>query len=234
MRDSHETYIDYGTVITSLVKNARNALKETGSMKIRRFPTLLVQGFFALLPLIVTLYTGILAFRLVENVVDNVLSLFPKVLQEDFFFVIAVEAISVVVFIAFLIFFGYLTRSLAGKAIVKSIKAFFSFIPGLNSVYGAAEQVVAVLSGEKKNFFQHPVLVEYPSPGIWAIAFNTGEIDTKDSLTKQRRYTIFIPTTPNPTSGFLAVVTEEKIREFDISAEDAIKLILTGGIVKAD
>lgn len=201
-------------------------------MKIKGFPALL-QGFLALLPLIVTVYVGLLIFRIVEGAVDNIVPLFPAVFRNSLPFVIAIEIVVVFIFLIALAFFGFLVRTLIGKAIMKALKSMFTIIPGLSSIYHATEQVVSVLSSKKKNFFNHPVLVEYPSPGIWAIAFSTGEIDTKGSLTGGRRYTVFIPTTPNPTSGFLAVMTEDKIREFDISVEDAIKLVLTGGIVKA-
>ena len=201
-------------------------------MKIRKFPYLLLQGFFALLPLIVTVYVGLLIFKIVEGLADNIVPFFPAEMTNRLPFVIAVEVIIVFLFVIALAFFGYLVRTFIGKIIMKAVKSLFSILPGLNAVYRATEQVATVLSSEKKNFFNHPVLVEYPSPGIWAVAFNTGEIDTRKSLSEGRRYTVFIPTTPNPTSGFLAIMTEDKIREFDISAEDAIKLILTGGIVK--
>ena len=77
------------------------------------------------------------------------------------------------------------------------------------------------------------MLVQYPSPGIWAVAFNTGEVgEAFVKLGHEKSYTVFITTTPNPTSGFLAVVREEQIKKLDISVEDAIKMILTGGMVK--
>lgn len=207
-------------------------LKKINIMKIRKFPYLLLQGFFAFLPLIVTVYVGLLIFKIVEGVADNIVPFFPVEMTNRLPFVIAVEIIVVFLFVIALAFFGYLVRTFIGKLIMKTLKSLFSILPGLNAIYRATVQVVSVLSSEKKNFFNHPVLVEYPSPGIWAVAFNTGEIDTNKSLSERRRYTVFIPTTPNPTSGFLAIMTEDKIREFDISAEDAIKLILTGGIVK--
>ena len=201
-------------------------------MKTKRFTSLLFQGFFALLPLIITVYVGLFIFRFIEGAADNIISIFPQDLSTSLFFVIAIEIVVVIIFIIALAFFGFLVRTLLGKAIMRALKSMFSIIPGLNSIYRATEQVVTVLSSKENNFFNHPVLVEYPSTGIWTIAFNTGEIDTKKTLTEEGRFTVFIPTTPNPTSGFLAIMTEDKIREFDISAEDALKLILTGGIVK--
>lgn len=201
-------------------------------MKVKRFPAFLVQGFTALLPLIVTLYIGMFAFRFGENIFDNIIPLFPLPLQNNIAFVIIVEIIIFVLSLLGLALFGMLVHSIIGKGLLRLVKSIFSLIPGLNVVYRATEQVVSVITSDKKAFFNHPVLVEYPSPGIWVIGFNTGVIDTLNSLPKQRYYTIFIPTTPNPTSGFLAIMPEDKIRAFAISAEDAIKIILTGGIVK--
>ncbi|MBN1498967.1 MAG: DUF502 domain-containing protein [Spirochaetes bacterium] len=101
----------------------------------------------------------------------------------------------------------------------------------MNTVYKASEQVISVIA-QKQPFYNNPVLIEYPTPGVWAVAFNTGEIDFKEFTDGKKRFTVFIPTTPNPTSGFMAIIPEDKLKKLDINAEDALKLILTGGIIK--
>ena len=201
-------------------------------MNIRKFPVLLLQGFLALLPLIVTTYIGLWIFNIMKSGVDIIIPLLPEILQDNLIMMIIFKIIILIAFAIALAFLGFLARSIIGKSLLKFIKYLFSMIPGLGAIYHATEQVVSVFSGEKKNFFEHPVLVEYPSPGIWALAFNTGEIDIKTSQNDLRTFTVFLPTSPNPTSGFLALLPEDKIKSIDISTEDAIKLILTGGIVK--
>ena len=200
--------------------------------RLKKFPSLFIQGFFALLPVIVTVYSAIVIFGFFNNIGDIIISLLPDFLTRNVIIIFLLKIFLIAFFVCFLAFFGLLVRSIIGKGLLKMAKSFFGLIPGLNVVYKATEQVVAVLTSEKKSFFRKPVLVEYPSPGIWAIAFNTGEVRIAKANGDLKRYTIFIPTTPNPTSGFLAVLTEDKIRDLDMSAEDAIKLILTGGIVK--
>lgn len=201
-------------------------------MKTKKISTLLLNGFLALLPLGVTFYIGNIIFKSIKEIMVLILPYFPDGFKDNriLFFIVVLG--TVLSFLILLSVFGLLLKTIIGKAILKFIRSIFLFIPGLSSIYKATEQVASIMSNEKNNFFSHPILVEYPSAGIWTIAFNTGEIDVSSTLDKQIRYTVFIPTTPNPTSGFLAIMTKDKIKEFNIPAEDAIKLILTGGIVK--
>jgi uncharacterized membrane protein len=120
-----------------------------------------------------------------------------------------------------------------GKAALGWVDAFFGRVPVINSVYTSTRQVVDVFRSGKRQLFTNPVLAEYPSPGIWSLGFNTGEMEDAGILDGGKRYTIFIPQTP-PTGGFLAVLSEKQIRRLNISAEDAIKMILTGGMVKKE
>lgn len=203
-------------------------------IKYRNLRSFIIQGFLAILPLSITVYVTFIIFRFIEKIVENVLLLFPDFIINNVLFIVLLEIITFIFLLLMLALFGRIVRTIIGKSILKLIQSFFSFIPGLNVVYRAMNQIVTILSSEKKSFYKHPVLVEYPSSGIWTIAFNTGEIDLKDALPGEKLYTIFIPTTPNPTSGFLAIMSKSKIRDFEIPVVDAIKLILTGGIVKTD
>ncbi len=201
-------------------------------MKLKKISTSLLQGFFVLLPIIVTFYIGNIIFQLIKDLTDLIIPLLPEIVKSNTFLIFSIHLGIILLCLILLVLIGILVKTIIGKTIMNTIRAVFSRIPGLGSVYRATEQVTSVISNDKNNFFNRPVLVEYPSTGIWAIGFNTGEIDLNNTLDNNLRYTIFIPTTPNPTSGFLAVMTKDKIKDFNVSAEDAIKLILTGGIIK--
>ena len=147
---------------------------------------------------------------------------------------LAQVAVAVVVVFAAVMFFGIVIRTVIGSALLRWVDGLFKNVPGLSTIYFSTKQVVDIVRPGKKQFFTHPVMVEYPSSDIWAIGFNTGELKSNgfSNADMKKRYTVFIPTTPNPTSGFLAVLPEDKIYKLDVSAEDAVKMILTGGIIK--
>lgn len=192
-----------------------------------------IQGLLALLPLIVTGYVVFLLMSFVSGFTDRVLKLLPGFISDIGVLRITIECISVAIVFFAIMFFGIFVRTVIGSKILTMIDSFFEKLPGLNRIYNATKQVAEIFRSGDRQFFTEPVLVQYPSPGIWAVAFNTGEVgEAFKKMGHVKSYTVFIPTTPNPTSGFLAVIPEDKIRKLDIPVEDAIKLILTGGMVK--
>lgn len=199
----------------------------------KRVVTYFIQGLLSLLPLLVTGYVVFLLFSIVRGLAEHVMVLLPQSISNIGFIRIALQGIFVGLVFLSIVIFGMIVSTMVGTKILKMVDNFFAKVPGLNRIYKATKQVAEVFRSGKKQFFTHPVLVQYPSPGIWAVAFNTG--DASEMCSHEGRgkfYTVFIPTTPNPTSGFLAIVNQDQIRKLDITVEDAIKLILTGGMVK--
>ncbi|MBN1983069.1 MAG: DUF502 domain-containing protein [Chitinivibrionales bacterium] len=192
------------------------------------------EGMVTILPLAITVTILTAIFRFFLHRLDTVIYLIPQQYREMPLMPLAAEIVALIILCIFLTLLGLLVNTLFGKYFVNRIDSVLGNIPFVNIIYRSTRQLLDLVSMDKEQFFMQPVIVEYPSPGLWAIGFNTGEITNKTPLDKSKRYyTIFIPTTPNPTSGFLTVIPEDKIRQFDISIEDAIKLILTGGMVKS-
>ncbi|MBN1308254.1 MAG: DUF502 domain-containing protein [Chitinispirillaceae bacterium] len=203
---------------------------------LRKAVTLFIQGFLALLPLIVSIYVILFLFSFVEGAAEQAIIMLPATLGRLQVVRFIIQLVLMALLFFAIVFFGIFIRTVVGSSLMKWIDGFFNRMPGLNTIYFSTKQVVDVFRSGKKQFFTHPVLVEYPSPGIWSIGFNTGELAENGLFTvdHKKRFTVFIPTTPNPTSGFLAVLTEDKIRQLNVTVEDAIKMILTGGMVKWD
>ncbi len=205
----------------------------------RKHPSLvsyMLQGIFALLPVAVTVAVITFLFRLVERRLDNVLVFLPTALRENRTVVVGAEIALFLLVCLALAVWGMLVRTLVGRAVTRLMERVVGAIPGVGTVYHATRQVIEVFSLDKERFFARPVLVEYPCQGIWMVAFSTGvmkssqlPLDSEDETYS----TVFIPTTPNPTSGYLAVVPRSKVRQLDMSTEDAVKMVLTGGVVKA-
>jgi uncharacterized membrane protein len=105
-------------------------------------------------------------------------------------------------------------------------------MPVIRSVYSAIKQVFETILAQQSNAFREAVLIEYPRRGIWAIGFITGTTKGEvQNLTLEETVNIFLPTTPNPTSGFLLFVPREEVVPLDMSVEEAVKMVISGGIV---
>ncbi|MBN2309370.1 MAG: DUF502 domain-containing protein [Candidatus Hydrogenedentes bacterium] len=125
---------------------------------------------------------------------------------------------------------GVLTRHIIGRKIIALGEKIVKVVPLVNRVYSAVQQIRDVFIGRKGTVFQKVVLVEYPRPGMTAVAFVTaGEQGVVQEATGQDLVAVFVPTTPNPTSGYLVYLAPNEIQEIDISVEEAMKLIVSGG-----
>ena len=105
-------------------------------------------------------------------------------------------------------------------------------MPVVRTIYGAIKQIMETVMSTNSESFREVVLVEYPRKGIWVIGFVTGETKGEvQSLNKNQLINIFIPTTPNPTSGFLLFLPKQDLVYLDMKVEDAVKMVISGGIV---
>ena len=130
---------------------------------------------------------------------------------------------------------GFMTTNLIGKRLIEVGEQFIFRIPLVKNVYAAVKQISDAMLSSPGKKYRRVVLIEYPRKGIYTLAFVTGvakgEIQKK---TQSNVINLFLPTTPNPTSGFYLMVSENDVIDLDISVEDAFKLLISGGMVSAD
>ncbi|RZM77744.1 DUF502 domain-containing protein [Leptolyngbya iicbica] len=127
---------------------------------------------------------------------------------------------------------GLMARNIAGRWLLDLGERIVQSIPLAGSVYKTLQQLLQTVFQDSKSRFRRVILVEYPRRGLWAVAFVTGTVLTSEaSATTTPMLSVFIPTTPNPTSGWYAVVPESDVINLSISIEDAFKVLLSGGIV---
>lgn len=130
---------------------------------------------------------------------------------------------------------GWLTAGYVGRSVLGLGENIVARMPVIRNVYSAIKQIFETVLAHKSQAFRQAVLVEYPRRGLWTVAFVTGETEGEvQSLTKEDVVSIYVPTTPNPTSGFLLFVPREDIVELHMSVEEAIKYVISGGIVTPD
>lgn len=190
----------------------------------------LVAGTLVLLPLGVTLWV----FVTLINVADGLLNLVPKSLQPETYLGYPIPGTGVLATFLLVLVVGVATRYYTGRRIVELYEAVLLRVPVLSGVYQGFKQLVETLFTNQGRHFRQVVLIEYPRPGAFAIAFLTNEhsyLDIDDIEDSDRLVSVFLPTTPNPTSGFYLMLRREEIRVCDISVEEAFKLIMSAGIV---
>jgi uncharacterized membrane protein len=140
--------------------------------------------------------------------------------------------IGLIVMFAVLTLIGFITAGFAGRALVRLGERFLSRMPVVRSVYGTLKQLFETVLNQSSRSFREVVLVEYPRRGIGAIGFVTGPTQGEiQERTEGDLINVFLPTTPNPTSGFLLFVRRKDLIHLDMTVEDGIKLVISGGIV---
>ncbi|MEC8946298.1 MAG: DUF502 domain-containing protein [Candidatus Neomarinimicrobiota bacterium] len=130
-----------------------------------------------------------------------------------------------------LIIVGFFARNVLGKRVVNWVEGIFTRIPLIGMIYSTTKQIIQSISGTKNNSFQKVVFIEYPRKGVWTLGFVTKETHNDND---ERFYNLFVPTTPNPTSGFFLIIPVEDVKETDISIEEGFQMIVSSGMVSGD
>ena len=188
-------------------------------------------GLAVIIPVFITAY---LIWSTIGIVDGWVLPLIPEKYAIDKFIGIDVKGIGVIIFLLFTVFIGSLTKGYFGRTILKSVESLVDRMPVVRSIYNGIKQIAETVFSQSNNSFERACLVEYPRKGIWAVAFvstkTKGEVSEKIGKNKEL-FSIFLPTTPNPTSGFLLFLPEKDIIFLDMTVEDAAKLVISAGLV---
>ena len=145
---------------------------------------------------------------------------------------IAIPGVGLLIVFLGLIIIGALTAGLLGRIFLRTSERILNQMPIVRSVYSAIKQVLETVLAKRATAFRQVVLLEYPRKGIWAIGFVSGA--TKGEVAQklnQPMVNVFLPTTPNPTSGFLLFVPKDGVQVLEMTIEEGIKLVVSGGIV---
>lgn len=188
-------------------------------------------GLVVVLPFFLTANIVWIIFKIVGRFftpfLTKILEMFVPVRIPGF----AVIFVSAIVTLLLIWFIGILVSNFIGKKLLQIAEELLLKIPMASGIYGATKKLMRVFFMDK-SAFQRVVLIEWPRKGVYSVAFMTaeamGEIQKK---TKEEVVNVFMPTTPNPTTGFLVLVPKNEIIQLDMSVDDAIKLIISGGIV---
>ncbi len=193
--------------------------------KIRRY---FITGLLVILPLYITLYFLIVLFRIIDGVWGKIINFYIK---KHLGFTI--PGLGVLLAIITVLVAGFLATHFLGRSLFKTVESWFLKFPIVRQVYPAVRQIVNFFVSKERTAFKKVALVEYPSKGIWSVGFvtNDGFREAQEKSGKELVH-VFIGTTPTPLSGFLVLIPKDQVKFLDISIEDGIKLIVSGGILK--
>ncbi|MDY6853701.1 MAG: DUF502 domain-containing protein [Thermodesulfobacteriota bacterium] len=193
-----------------------------------RIKNYFIMGLLATIPISVTIYI----LRVIIGTMDNILQILPSTFHPNTYLSFHIPGLGLIATLVLIFIIGVLTQSFLGRKVVSIGEWMLSKIPLVRNIYIAIKQLVGAIFVQNSREFKRVVMVEYPRKELWVIGFVTGitegEVQTK---TKKRVVNVFVPTTPNPTSGFYLLVPEKDIISLDMTVEDAFKLVVSGGIV---
>ena len=194
-------------------------------LRLRRY---FVAGLLIWLPIVAT--GLILKFSI--NLIDRTLLLIPPKFRPENLIGFEVPGLGVILTLVILLLTGLIVANFLGRRVVNAWESLLSRIPLVSSVYGAIKQVTASLFSDASQSFREVVLVQYPRKGLWALAFVTGETPKKfKQAVGQELINIYVPTTPNPTSGVYVMTPRDEVKRLDIPVEVGLKMILSAGVV---
>jgi uncharacterized membrane protein len=193
--------------------------------------TSFLTGIVVIAPIGLTLWLIWTAIGWIDNVV---LPFVPARYRPTEVFGLDVPGVGVAIFLVFAVLVGWLAKGLIGSTFISWGESLVDRMPVVRSIYNAVKQIAETVFAQAETSFERACLVEYPRPGIWAIAFVS--TSAKGELAERvrsgsRLISIFLPTTPNPTSGFLLFVPEDDVILLDMKVEDAAKLVISAGLV---
>ena len=198
---------------------AKNPKKKSFALILRNY---FITGVVVLIPIGFTLYLSKILIGLSSKIL-------PENINPNSYLPFAIPGIEIIISLIFITFVGGLSLSFLGKKLLKLIDDLFKRIPLLRTIYSAISQMTETFS-KKDNDKKSVVLVEYPRKGVWAVGFATRENTTEMAKkTNQKLINVFVPTTPNPTSGFLLMFPIDEVIYLNMTFEEASKFIVSAG-----
>ena len=188
-------------------------------------------GLAVAIPLAVTV---LLISWLVRKVDGLIKPLIPEKYNPDTYLSFHVPGIGLLISIIFIWFLGVMAKNFFGAKLLGLGEWFLHKVPFVNTIYGTVKQIVTAVTSQKDRAFQEVCLIEYPRKGLYAIGFITKDLGGAPAKVLEKGFVcVFVPTTPNPTSGFLLFVKRDELDILDMTPEEGIKMIISSGMVSS-
>jgi uncharacterized membrane protein len=188
----------------------------------------LIGGLLIWVPIMITVWV----VRFLSGILDQSLLLLPPPWRPEALFGTYIPGLGIILSLLILFFTGVLVKNLFGGQMVAGIESLVRRIPVVGAVYSGAKTFSETVLSDKGESFKQVVMVEFPRRGVYSIGFITSlDLDEVQARTAQEVTCVFVPTTPNPTTGFLVLIPKDEITHMDMSVDEAFKMLLTLGVV---
>ncbi|MBO8159899.1 DUF502 domain-containing protein [Thermosyntropha sp.] len=188
----------------------------------RRLASLFLAGLATLLPLVISIYFIYWIFKTVDSILAPVLKHYIGH---------TIPGLGFLITITLVILIGLISTNIAGRKIITWWENLFIQIPLLGKIYGTVKRITSSLFSKEKSSFRQVALIEFPRPGIYSLAFVTND---EVPFMEEEVYTLFVPTTPNPTSGWFIIMPKDKVRILDIGVDRGIEMVISAGMVNGN
>jgi uncharacterized membrane protein len=187
-----------------------------------------ITGLLIWVPLAITLWV----LNFIITAMEPTLRLLPQKLRPETWLGIDIPGFGLIFALAIILLTGLLTANFLGQRLVTFWESLLGRIPVVRSIYSSVKQVSDTLLSDSGNAFRKALLVQYPREGCWTIAFQTGLPATEVAkLLPESMISVYVPTTPNPTSGFFLMMKSTEVRELNMSVDEALKYVVSMGVV---
>ncbi len=194
--------------------------------RLRRY---LLTGILVTAPITITIYLTYIFLTFIDS---KVVHLLPEEWYSALYAKTTIPGLGLVIVIAVFIVIGWLATNFLGRLFIRISEYIVNIMPGVRTLYSAIKQIFETIMASQSNAFREVVMLEYPRKGIWSIGFVTGRSEGEvQELTEEETINVFVPTTPNPTSGYLLFVPRKELKYLKMSVEDGVKLVVSAGII---
>ena len=203
-------------------------LKRNWKSKMKTFRTYLVAGLLIWVPVMITVFI----VRFLIGMSDKALLLIPMKFRPESLLGFNIPGLGVIFAIAVLLLTGLIARNYFGKYIVAGWERLMSRIPIVRNIYSGARQIAETVFADNSKAFSKVCLIQYPREGVWSLCFKTStEAGEVQARTKSPVVSVFVPTTPNPTSGFVVMIPVDDVIELDMGVDEGLRMIISLGVV---
>jgi len=207
-------------------ETSTEAIKPTFLGKIR---TYFLAGVVVTAPISITVYLTWSFLKFLDNRITPII---PEAYNPNTYLPFSLPGLGLIIALVFFIVIGFITRNFLGRLFVRVSEYIVERVPVINTIYSAIKQIFETVMASQSDAFKEVVMFEYPRKGIWVLGFVTGATKGEvQTLTKSDTVNVFLPTTPNPTSGFLLFIPKKDVTYMKMSVEEGIKMIVSGGII---
>ncbi len=192
------------------------------------FKRYFLAGFAVFVPIALTLYI----IKVVVLKLDAIFRFVPPRFQPDTYLPFHVPGLGLIATLILILFVGGLAKNILGRRLVNWVQSIFKNIPLVRGIYNAISQFIVALFSDKSDVFRQAALVEFPRKGIYSLGYIVGESDSEFFPGLDKRYVkMFIPTTPNITTGFFVIIHKDQVVPLSVNPQEAFKIIISAGVV---